>query len=413
MRPISIESEIGFLETVLLHEPGPEIENVTPSTTDEALYDDLLFLGPAKEEHRELSRVLSLGAEVLYLRDLLASVLGDAQARRSLLQHLCDLNGASAELPTLMELESPELADKIIRGTPIQRNTFAKFLNPRPYSMPPLPNAFFMRDAAMCVHDRVIVGAMANAVRRSEALILGAIFRHHPQFNQPEFYLDGAGANDPSCTIEGGDLLILKEDLILLGYSERTSIAGIDALLASLAGRGKDCDVIIVDLPKTRSAIHLDMVFTMVDRDLCVVYPPLVTGHHRCDTYHAKIRSGALKTIESSPGILDSLTQLGLDLKPIACGGSNRFRQDREQWSSGANFFAMAPGTILGFSRNEATLESLCQAGFEVIDARAATRKDLRLEDSGRVVVSITGDELNRGGGGCRCMTLPVRRRTV
>jgi arginine deiminase len=267
-----------------------------------------------------------------------------------------------------------------------------------------------MRDAAMCVNDKIITGSMANRIRVAEAIIMEHIFRWHPAYSPGGFYVDGTLDSSADLTIEGGDVLILREDVVCIGNSERTSIRGIDTLIQSFAAGGTIRHVIVVELPKERATIHLDMIFTMVDSDACVVFPPLITGHRACRTIHVEIDNGRVRSIRDRTNLLTALKSIGLDLEPIPCGGSDPVRQEREQWTSGANFFAFAPGKIIGYGRNKRTFEELENRGFRIVRFRELYDGGVDLSTLGRCAVSIEGAELSRGGGGCRCMTLPVLR---
>ena len=413
MPDIRIDSEIGRLRTVIVHEPGAEIENVTPDNAAESLFDDLLFLERARDEHRHLTLVLEGYAQVLRLTELLRDILEDRTVASRLVTRLCELHGATDRIVELVELPKEQLSTQLIKGTPIRRNSLANHLDPGHFALPPLPNAFFMRDATMCVNDRVIVGSMASRIRSAEAIILRAIFQHHPALQGDGFYFDGTQRHTPEVTVEGGDVLVLRKDLVVVGWGERTSVAAIDVLLESLARVRKVTDVVVVELPKTRATIHLDMIFTMVDKGLCVISPPLVTGMHRCRAHHVHFDGGKISHIAERQGLLEALDILGMPLDPIPCGGEDRLRQSREQWASGANFFALAPGKIIGFERNRATFERLAAEGFEIVRVSDIASGNSELHRPGRVAYAMPGAELNRGGGGCRCMTLPVTRDPV
>ncbi|MBP8106994.1 MAG: hypothetical protein KAZ38_05245, partial [Caldilineaceae bacterium] len=192
MPNISLNSEIGRLTKVIIHEPGQEIENMTPATAAESLYDDLLYLPRALKEHRQLTAVLRQTVpEVYELADLLVDVLADAGVKRRLVDRLCELHQAGEMADELADLPAPLLARQLLEGTPLRRDTLSKFLRPSPYALPPMPNTFFMRDATMCVNDRVIIGSMAKSARISEALLLRAIFNNHPQVEGAGYYFDG------------------------------------------------------------------------------------------------------------------------------------------------------------------------------------------------------------------------------
>ncbi len=206
---------------------------------------------------------------------------------------------------------------------------------------------------------------------------------------------------------------MLREDLIMIGYSERTTARGIDTLMRAIAEKGGVQNFVVVEIPKSRATIHLDMIFTMVDRDSCMVFSPLITGLHQCRAFHVHYEQQQVKRIVEYPGVLEALRTQGLDLKPISCGGDDELRQEREQWSSGANFFALAPGHILGFEHNQATAEELAKNGFGVVTADQIISEERSLEPGQATLVTINGSELSRGGGGCRCMTMPLNRNLV
>lgn len=411
---IAIDSEIGRLRRVLVHRPGREIENMTPAMAAEVLYDDILNLPLALEEHRQLTGVLRRVATVYELCDLLAEVLVEDTVRAELIDALCRLYHCEELSEELKQLPADVLGQQLVEGTPMRKDTLEKFLSPLRHALPPLPNAFFTRDAVMCANDRVVIGSMASRVRTAEALLLRTIFRHHPDLSGGGFYFDGTAENGvANLTLEGGDLLMLREDLALIGYSERTSAAGIDMLMSAMAREGRVRDVVVLELPKTRATIHLDMIFTMVDRDTCVIYPPLIVGARKCRAFHVHFDGGRVQRIREHDGLLEALKERGLELKPVYCGGEDPFRQEREQWHSGANFFTLSPGQVIGYAHNTTTLEEMNKAGFDIVTASDVITGKVDLEKDKRIAVAMEGAELSRGGGGCRCMTMPIQRDPV
>ncbi len=418
---IDLTSEIGAINAVMVHQPGQEIENMTPATAAEVLYDDIISLPLARAEHAQLTGVLNKLAQVVELTDLLSDVLENHDVRERLLREVVRLYDCPDILDELLDLSSAQLAHQLLEGTPMRKDTLEKYLSPLHHALPPLPNTFFTRDATMCLHDRVIIGSMAYRVRLVESLLLKAIFKYHPAIQSQGFYFDGtddspadrqAGHENP-ITIEGGDLLVVRDDLVLIGYSERTTASAIDRLIQAIAAHGRARDFIVLEIPKRRASIHLDMIFTMLDRDKCMVFPPLLTSSSRSRAFHIAYSGNRRSKIREYQGLLPALKHQGLDLQPLACGGDNPFHQEREQWNSGANFFALAPGHVIGYRHNIHTVESLSQAGFKVIEAEDITHDREQLQPGVPAVVVMDGTELSRGGGGCRCMTMPLNRNVI
>lgn len=411
MGTFSIGSDIGPLEAVIVHEPGVEIENVTPHTAADALYDDILFLGPARAEHRQMTAVLAKVADVLPLVDLLADVLEDGAVRTALLDAICARHGCPDHAVELAALPAAALARALIGGVPERANTLARHIDPSRFALPPQPNAFFTRDPAFGIGDRVFVGSFARPVRADESDLMRAVLTHHPRLGGRTVDLGARGG--PGASIEGGDVVVVRDDLVVVGWSERTNVAGIDALLTALAEDGTTRDVLVVALPAGRATFHLDKVFTLLDHDTCVAYPPLITGDHGCRVTVAELAGGVVRGFRDAHGLLHALARRGVELTVVPCGGADPVSQDREQWACGTNFLALAPGKVLGYGRNEATFAALANHGFRIVPADDVVAGRVDMGAPGRIAVALDGGECLRGGGGVRCMTLPVARRAA
>ena len=401
---LNVTSEIGPLEAVLCHRPGPELGVVTPANQDDYLFDDILEQEQAHREHARFTAVLDRFTRVLEVRELLEEVLERPEARRSLLTKSDPVFRERAEDAT-----AAELAGLFVEGEESRRGALAELLNESGYSLPPLPNLFYTRDCAAVVGDRVVISAMRHEVRWTEESIMQTLFTHHPALSHGGIAYDGTEERRMNTSVEGGDLHVLREDLLLVGLSERTSAAGIDAVCERLMAEAGVRDVVVVALPAHRTSIHLDMIFTMIDRELCCVYPPYFLGPGRRPVLHLT-RDGELRECED---LFSALAALELPLTPVRCGGERRTDQDREQWGSGCNLFAVAPGRLVAYDRNERTLETLeREGGLRVVPAVDFLTGEIQVDDDERCVIAFEGTELVRGGGGPRCMTLPIARRS-
>ncbi len=414
---IDVCSEFGKLEGVVVHTPGQEVEEMTPENAERALYSDILNLSVAAKEYSQLKGVLNKVSKTFEVKDLLSDILTDANVKQSLLEEICKNESALRILPGLQELDAPELARQLIQGVPLKRDNLTSFLSDDRFSLRPLHNFLFTRDASMGFYNQVLIGKMASRVRDRESIIMDAIFTHHPMMETSTINPLQANGNfnAEKITIEGGDFQVAREDVLVIGTGIRTSTHGIDFILEELKSRpGKTHHVLVQELPETpESFIHLDMVFTFLDRDACMIYEPLILGTNRFHTIHIKIENGEVALIREEKNLLSALKKLGMDLQPVTCGGNkDLWTQEREQWHSGANFFAFAPGQVIGYERNVHTIEEMSKNGFEIIRAEDLLRGDATIP-SGKCAITIAGSELARGGGGARCMTMPFRRSKV
>lgn len=413
---IEINSEIGELEAVMLHTPGPEVENMTPKSVERALYSDILNLSVAQQEYEQLSSFLEKITKVYQLKDLLIKVLDNPAQRNSLVGKICLTENVNDYFDELMEMSSRTLANKLIEGLPARIDSLTSFLNDEYYALLPLYNFYFTRDASAVVGNNAVICRMANKVRVRESLIMEAVYAYNPFFNAHIINTYEQFPHDRSVLMEGGDILVVRDDILVVGNGMRTTPQGIDLLLnrlAKTAPQGKST-IFVQQLPSSpESFIHLDMVFTMLDVDKCMVFEPLILGDARYSTVQITLDNGKVEKIRRVPNLLTSLRRLGLDMEAISCGGNDEWDQEREQWHSGANFFAFAPGKVMSYARNEHTLNEMSKHGFEIVTSEEVTSGKVNINKLKKCVVTIVGAELARGGGGARCMTLPLKRKAV
>ena len=421
---VNVQSEIGKLNGVILHTPGEEVENMTPENAERALYSDILNLSIARKEYKQLSEVLGKITKTYQVKDLLTNILKDDAIKLEVLNRIEKIEPFIAETTPkgsikdqLLDENAEDLARLLIEGVEMKRDTLTKFLNKDWYDLRPLHNFFFTRDASMSMYNEVLIGRMANAVRDREAIIMQSIFDFTPGFDTKTLSLNTESDPLRKLTIEGGDVQIARDDILVIGNGMRTSTRAIDALMYNFINRNEDKvqHILVQELPHSpESFIHLDMVFTFLDKDKCMVYEPLIMSPGNYQTVHIKIQHGKLISIRREKTLLHALKKLGMDLEPVYCGGEDEtWNMEREQWHSGANFFCVAPGKVLGYARNNYTVEAMNNAGFEIIRANDVISNKVDLSKYEKYMITIEGSELPRGGGGARCMTMPINRDAV
>lgn len=404
-----VTSETGVLQRVIVHTPGREMELVSPDNRLELLFDDILFLGHARKEHRLMGRlfekIVGNSGAVLQVSDLLREAFKQEDARSDFIERLCRTLPASnlrAVETELKRLDPDELHRFALTGQ-----------SDLPVQMQPVPNLMFTRDLAAVVHDHIILSHAATAARSRESIIISVVLHHHPAF---------AGCRDrvvtlpEGVTFEGGDLLVASPKVVLVGHSERTSYSGVMAVAHELFSRTPVEHVLMVDLPKRRSCMHLDTVFTFSAPDECVVFPPLLRGGGYGYAVHIqKTDTPGQFLTDIRPKLKHVLEDvLHRPITFIPCGGEDVLHQKREQWTDGANFFAIAPGAVVGYERNRRTFEQMRAYGYRTVSAESFLsfyeESHYKYEPGEKLAIKLEGTELSRGRGGPRCMTLPIAR---
>ena len=398
---------------------------MVPAMMEELLFDDILFAERAREEHRRMQRILALVAdEVLTFEQLLEQTLADEGARTLIEAEIGQRLGLPSELrDTLAAASAKELAQLLIEGTRRPGVSQVPQETLELYGLPPLPNLMFMRDPGVVVGEGIVMASMATRARLREPLLLRAVLAHHPRFaGQLPLLFDRFEPNfcsrstaRPRPTLEGGDVIVAREDLLLVGASIRTSRHTIEELaLALKASQSPIRTLLIVELPRLRSYMHLDTVFTIINAHECLVYAPVILagGVEEAAVYQVHLDDGDLHFHRSGP-LLSSLAALGLELEPIICGGpDDPVAQQREQWTDGANAFAMAPGVILLYERNIETARALDHAGYRLVNESDLLlgRDEIDLRSGRRTAILLRDYELSRARGGPRCLTMPLLR---
>ena len=396
-------SEIGRLKRVMLHRPGGELENLMPEYLERLLFDDIPSLREAQREHDAFADCLrGQGVEVVYLTDLVVESITDDTVRQDLLRQFLAESGVEDQRTRdrleeyLGEMPDREMVAAMMAGVRKSQlrdrgGSLGDYLSAAedeyPFAVDPLPNLYFTRDPFATIGTGVSIHKMHTATRNRETLFGKFIFAHHPVYrNAPQWYDRGE-----TTSLEGGDILVLSPKVLAVGISQRTREDSIDTLAQTVLSQSKTFrKVLAFNIPKTRSFMHLDTVFTMVDYDKFTVHPNILSS---ITVFVMELDENGKMQIRQEDGRLEDILKEHLELDSVTlipCGRGSEIDAAREQWSDGSNTLAITPGEVVVYSRNYVTNRSLEEAGVRI-----------------HVIPSA---ELSRGRGGPRCMSMPLWR---
>ncbi len=411
-RPVKlgVRSETGILQQVIVHTPGEEMAQVSPEKLHDLLFEDILHLQDARKEHQLMCRVFRkiVGRHdaVLQISSLLGEALQQNDARDAFVDALCAVS-QSVNLQAF-EKELKQLSPENLKHFALTGESEL------PIHAHPIPNLMFTRDVAAVVGDSIILSHPATTARARESIIMRVVVHHHPAFKDCQEHIIDL---PKGVTFEGGDFLVVNEKVVLIGNSERTSFGGVINIAKALFEETAIEHVIMVTLPAERACMHLDTVFTFASPQECVYFPPLIKNipHGNVVRFSKSDQKGQFN-IEICDDLQRELQHvLDHPVKFIPCGGSDLLSQRREQWTDGANFFALAPGLVIGYERNMHTFDEMSKCGYRVVTAEGflSYYEESDYTPGEKMAIKLEGNELSRGRGGPRCMTMPIARKPL